>query len=92
MRIENLIENKETKEYCFRGYHIYVYMKQDDTMFKLTLGDDYFVYIANDDGVSVTKEVASKLGYCYSSNGYVIINTMSMLHEVQRIAGCLNER
>lgn len=92
MKIENLIKNESTKEYCFKDFHIYVYMKEVDKMFKLTLGDGYFVYITNGEDNSITKEVANKMGYCYSSIGYIIINTMSMSHELQRIAGCLNER
>lgn len=92
MVIESLLTNNTTKEYLFKNYKIFIFKKEPERLFKINLGDDYFIYVVDSNNNSVTREVATKLSYCYSSNGYAIVNTMSIDHELQRIAGCLNGR
>lgn len=92
MVIESLLTNTATKEYLFKNYRIFIFKKEPERLFKMTLGDDYFICVLDSKDNSVTKDIANELSYCYSSNGYAIINTMSIDHELQRIAGCLNGR
>lgn len=92
MVIESLLTNNTTKEYLFKNYKIFIFKKEPERLFKINLGDDYFIYVVDSNNNSVTRDVATKLSYCYSSNGYAIVNTMSIDHELQRIAGCLNGR
>lgn len=92
MVIESLLTNNTTKEYLFKNFKIFIFKKEPERLFKLNLGDDYFIYVVDGNNNSVTRDVANKLSYCYSSNGYAIVNTMSIDHELQRIARCLNDR
>ena len=92
MVLEDLLKDETTKKFEMGDILIYCYQKEDmstKSTFKFT--KDYYIAVF-DSTENITREVSKGLNYCYSTNGYLILNSININYDLNRIVGYLYER
>lgn len=91
MVLKDLINNETTKKFEMGTVVMYVYQKPREEFFKIQLGSDFLVCVMDGEN-NITRDICKELRECYSSNGYMIINTINIRHNLDRIVRCLFEK
>lgn len=91
MVLKDLITNETTKKFEMGEVVIYVYLKPREEYFKIRLGDDFLICIMDGEN-NITNDICKDLNACYSSNGYMILDTINIGYSLDRIVRCLFER
>lgn len=92
MVLEDMLKDGTTKKFEMDEILIYIYkVIPESYAAKLRYGDDYFVAVFNGDE-NISRQVGRGLKECYSSRGYVILNSLNINYDLDRVVRYLYEQ